>query len=100
MMNTNHNGAFSESTQAWLEEKVKLDAMDDGRGPYLEWGFDLGEHKEKKQEMWVEFKNWATENLGSGFSLACENGCILDPVTFWSFKGFMAGRELRSANNI
>lgn len=47
--------------------------------------------------MWPEFKAWADDHLGQGYSLACADGDLLDKVTAWSFKAFMAGVSNKDA---
>jgi hypothetical protein len=80
---------------AWQAKKAAFDALDDGHGPYCSWALDMDERKERKQALWGEFVVWAGDHLGQGFSLACVDGGIVDQVTFWAFKGFLAGHGIR-----
>ena len=77
----------------WVSEKASLDAMDDGDGPYLEWLLDDEKEKKDKQKLWKDFVKWAEWHFGQGYSLACSEGSLLEKVTAWAFKAYMAGRK-------
>lgn len=72
--------------QNWREHKATCDALDDGHGPATWDGTPLE---------WDTFLAWAKDHLGQGYSLACCEGTILDPVTSWAFKGFQAGMRVK-----
>lgn len=74
---------------SWLPAKRALDAMDDGEGPWMHWGFG----RDGERALWLDFKEWADDNLGQGFSLACCDGQLVDQVTSWCFHGYRVGRE-------
>ena len=77
---------------AWKAEKAALDAMDDGDGPYMCWLWSDAEVA-RRRAYWQDFLVWATDNLGQGYSLACCEGSVIDPVTSHCFEGFVVGRE-------
>lgn len=72
------------SEPAWVAKKAAMDALDDGYGP---WWFG------KPEMYWENFKAWANDHLGQGYSLACFEGAVLDPVTSWAFTAYQAGRD-------
>lgn len=82
------------SEPAWVKEKAALDSMNDGHGPHMHWCLDTPKEAKLKRQAWDDFVEWANLWLGQGFSLACDDGHILDQVTNWTFKGFLAGRGI------
>lgn len=79
---------------AWVATKAAFDALDDGHGPHLTWAFDDQDGAERKRAAWAEFKAWAADNLGQGYSAACNDGHLLDEATTLAFAGFLAGKGL------
>lgn len=75
---------MTEHEQKWREVKARLDALDDGRGPWV-----IGQ--KKPDPLWPRFIKLAYSNLGQGFSLACLDGDILDPTTAYAFRFFKLG---------
>lgn len=43
-------------------------------------------------EMRAAFEAWAKDHLGRGYSLDCDEGVYINPVTRWACKAFAAGR--------
>lgn len=74
--------------------RAQYDACDDGRGPMF-IALPDREAAEREERAWTAFKAWAVDNLGRGYSLACCDGAVLDPVTHWSFVAFKAALALR-----
>jgi hypothetical protein len=70
--------------------RAEYDRFDDGHGPYklIRLSGDSA-----SPPYWEEFKAWASDELGQGYSLACADGSILDAVTRWCYHGYRAGRE-------
>lgn len=67
---------------------------DDGCGPYLSWYFEIDHIQNMIREWWLDFDYWAYNNLGQGYSLACNDGWFVDPRTSAAWKGFVQGRLL------
>ena len=68
--------------------------FDDKQGPYYSWNMLNDEDTiTKRKQYWVDFVLWADDNLGQGYSLACEDGSLLDPITNWAFKSYISGRD-------
>lgn len=78
--------------ETWQERKARLDAVDDGQGPYMMWAFDSEQRKFRKQAAWQDFLEWANDHLGQAYSLACCDGALIDEVTHYAFKGYLIGR--------
>lgn len=88
-----------EPEPAWIAEKAKLDAYDDGDGAYWYGNLFDKDSAEQTRIIWKDFLVWAEDNLGHGYSLACYDGRICDPVTNWAFLGYMAGRLKNEGDN-
>lgn len=82
------------SEPEWVARKAKFDSYDDGHGPCLYWAMKEEEEIAQLEDAWKDFKRWAADNLGQGFSLACHEGWFVDQVTAWTYKGFLAGRGI------
>lgn len=80
----------------WQEEKAKIDALDDGHGPYMYWC--LGDEEQYKI-LWPEFLKWAKLNLACGISFACIDGMIIVPACDSAFKSYVAGRNYKQTNS-
>jgi hypothetical protein len=78
---------------AWKAQKALLESYDDGHGPYMEWSLIPLPMTAAAPEYWEDFKVWANDNLGQGYSLACADGMLLDEVTSWAFTAYRAGRQ-------
>lgn len=89
----------SSPEPAWRAEKAAMDAIDDGHGPYSSWAWAGEEGKQRGVTRWRDFLVWAADNLGQGFSLACCEGSVLDPITDATFHGYMAGIAALEAEN-
>lgn len=71
--------------------KAKLDSFDDGYGPYMEC--ETLSERVRLPAYWDDFKEWAFDHLGQGYSLACVEGGLIDEVTRWAYIGYRAGRK-------
>jgi hypothetical protein len=73
--------------------RAKLDAFDDGHGPYMEYDILPIPLPSEPHPYWQDFKEWANDWLGQGYSLACSDGMIIDEITAWAFRAYRAGRK-------
>lgn len=80
----------SLDTMTGPERKAYLDQFDDGHGPYME-GCNMLDGRLTVHPLWDNFKAWAADYLGQGFSLAAVEGNLVDEVTSYCFEGFRAG---------
>lgn len=85
---------------AWKAQKAHFDALDDGDGPYTCWAVVDAPTKALRQQWWRDFLAWAYDHLGQGFSLACSEGYVIDPITSATFHGYCAGRMKGEGNGI
>ncbi len=77
------------SEPAWVARKAELDALDDGHGlGFLKSGKEL----ETAIAVPEDFRAWAKGYLGQAYSLACNDGSFVDPVTRQAFNAHKAGR--------
>lgn len=79
---------------AWVARKAAHDAMDDGQGPYMEWIMRDDAAAAIRRAAWDDFKRWATDHFGQGYSLACFEGSCVENLTGWAFTAYLAGRGL------
>lgn len=80
--------AEANEAPAWVASKAALDALNDGSSPYVMSWAHPGE-----EGYWEDFKAWAVDHLGQGFSLAVLEGMILDKITESCFQGYRVGRK-------
>lgn len=75
---------MTEHEQKWRDVKARLDALDDGHGPWKPG-------QTEPDPLWPVFKDLCYSHLGQGFSLACLEGSIMDNTTAYAFRFFKLG---------